>query len=66
MIWLMKIFEDLEKRTAADKVLRDKVFNIARNSKYDGCQRTLASMVYKFFYKKSKTVVLIKILNKLA
>ena len=65
MIWLMKIFEDLEKRTAADKVLRDKVFNY-RNSKYDGCQRALASMVYKFFYKKSKTVVLIKILNKLA
>ena len=66
MIWLMKVFENLGKRTAADKVLRDKVFNIARNSKYDGCQRALASLVYKFFYKKSKTVVLIKILNKLA
>ena len=57
-------FKDLERRTAADKVLRDKVFNIAKNSKYNRYQRDLASMVYKFFNKKSKTVVvLIKKLN---
>ena len=43
-------FKDLAKRTAADKVLRDKAFNIA---KYDGCQRGSASMVYKFFDKKT-------------
>ena len=36
------------------KVLRDKAFNIAKNPKYDGYQRVLASMVYKFFDKKSK------------
>ena len=36
-------------RTAADKILRDKAFNIAKNSKYDKYQRGLASMVYKFF-----------------
>ena len=30
-----------------DKFLRDKAFNIAKNSKYDGYQRNLASMVYK-------------------
>ena len=36
------------------KVLRDKAFNIAKNPKYDGYQRGLASMVYKFFDKKSK------------
>ena len=40
-------------RTEADKVLRDKVYNIASNPKYDGYQRGLASMVYKFFDKKS-------------
>ena len=42
--------KDLEKRTQSDKVLRDK---IASNPKYDGYQRGLASMVYKFFDKKS-------------
>ena len=41
-------FKDLKKRTAADKVLRDKAFNIAKNPKYDEYQRGLASMVYKF------------------
>ena len=29
-------FKDLTKRTAADKVLRDKAFNIAKDLKYDG------------------------------
>ena len=46
-------FKDLERRTASDKVLRDKAFNIAKNPKYDGYQRGLASMVYKIFDKKS-------------
>ena len=46
-------FKDLERRTASDKVLRDKAFNIAKNPKYDGYQRGLTSMVYKFFDKKS-------------
>ena len=47
-------FEDLTKRTAADKVLRDKAFKIARDQKYDGYQRGLASVVHKFFDKKSQ------------
>ena len=47
-------FKDLKKRTFSDKVLRDKVFTIAKNPRYDGYQRGLASMVYKFFDKKSK------------
>ena len=47
-------FKDLSKRTASDKVLRNKAFNIAKNPKYDGCQRGLASMVYKSFDKKTK------------
>ena len=46
-------FKDLKRRTASDKVLRDKAFNIAKNPKYDGYQRELASKVYKFFDKKS-------------
>ena len=44
----------LGKRTRAYKVLRDKAFKIASDPKYDGYQRELASMVYKFFYKKSR------------
>ena len=47
-------FKDLAKRTIADKVLRDKAFKIASDQKYDGYQRGLASMVYKFFDKKSQ------------
>ena len=39
------------KRAQSDKVLRDKAFKIASDSKYDGCQRGLASVVYKFFDK---------------
>ena len=47
-------FKDLTKKTIADKVLRDKVFKITSDHKYDGYQRGLASMVYKFFDKKSQ------------
>ena len=46
--------KDLVKRTQSDKVLRDKAFKIASDPKYDGYQRGLASMVYKFFDKKSR------------
>ena len=46
-------FKDLTSRTASDKILRDKAFNIAKNPKYDGYQRGLASTFYKFFDKKS-------------
>ena len=47
-------YKDLEKRTQLDKVLTDKAFAIANNPKCGGCQRGLASMVNKFFDKKSK------------
>ena len=46
-------FKVLTRRTAADKALRDKAFNIAKDPKYDGYQRGLASMVYKFFDKET-------------
>ena len=42
----------LNRKTAADKVLRDKAFNIAKYFKYDGCQLGFASMIYTFFDKK--------------
>ena len=48
-----RYFKDLNWRTAAGKVLRNKAFDIAKNPKYDGYQRELASVVYKFFHKKS-------------
>ena len=46
-------FKDLARRTASDKVLGDKAFKIASDPKYDGYRRGLASMVYRFFDKKS-------------
>ena len=49
-------FKDLKRRTASDKVLRDKAFNIVESPKYDGYQRGLASVVYKFFDKKSASL----------
>ena len=44
--------KNLAKRTQSDKVLKDKAFKIASDIKYDGHQRELAAMVYKFFDKK--------------
>ena len=41
--------KDLINRTKSNKVLRDRAYNIASNPEYDGYQRGLASMVYKFF-----------------
>ena len=40
--------KDLLNRTRVDKILRYKVYGIANNPQYDGYQRGLASMVYKF------------------
>ena len=48
---ILKI-KDLSRRAFADNVLRDKTFNIAKDPKYDGYQRGLASIVYNFFDKK--------------
>ena len=59
-------FKDLAKITALDKVSRDKAFNIAKNPKYDGYQRSLAFMVYKFFDKKASDSGDAKIANRSA
>ena len=46
-------FKDIARGTALDIALRDKALNIVKNSKYDGYQLGLASMVYIFFDKKT-------------
>ena len=48
--------KDLVKRTQSDKALKDKAFKIASDPKYDGYQRGLASMVYKFLDKTSASL----------
>ena len=48
--------KDLVRRTQSDKVLKDKAFKIASDPKYNCYQRGLASMVYKFFDKKSASL----------
>ena len=49
----------LTKRAQSDKVLRDKAFKIASDTKFDGYQRGLASMVHKFFIKSLVRVALL-------
>ena len=46
-------FKDFPRRTVSDKILGNKPFNVAKNSKYDKCQRGLVLMIYKLFDKKS-------------
>ena len=41
--------KDLTKRTVANKILKNKAFDIAKDSKYEGYQRGFASMIHKFF-----------------
>ena len=45
--------KDLVKKAQSDKFLKDKSFKIASDPKYDVYQSGLASMVYKFYDKKS-------------
>ena len=48
------VYGDFKDLKISDKGLRDKAFNIAKNPKYNGYQRGLASMIYNFFDKKAK------------
>ena len=45
-------FKNLTWRTASDKILRGKAFNIVKNPKNDGYHRDSASMVYTFLTKR--------------
>ena len=49
MMLRILIVKILQKRIVEDKILKNKAFDIAKDPKYDGHQRGLASMVYKFF-----------------
>ena len=46
------------RRTTSGKILRDKALNTAERRRYDGYQRVLAAMVYRFFDKKLQVVLL--------
>ena len=50
-------FKDLEKRTQSDIVLKINALKIASNPRYNGYERGLASMVYKFLTKNEKDLV---------
>ena len=49
-------YEDLTERTQSDIILKNKAFKIASNPKYNGYERASASMVWKFFDKRSKEI----------
>ena len=51
--------KDVAKRTISDKILNDKTYEIARNCNYNGYQNVLASMVYKFFDKKTEWGIIV-------
>ena len=56
--------KDLTRWTTSDKMLIFKTFNIAKNPKYDGYKRGLASMIFKVFDKRNSTKELAKELQK--
>ena len=54
MIWFTEILKTWQEEQI-QRVLCDKAFNIGKNLQYDEYQRSFASMVYKFFDKKSSS-----------
>ena len=54
-------YKDVENRLISDQKLRNSAYDIASNPKYDGYQRGLGSMVYKFF--KSKVAPQVKVMQ---
>ena len=53
----MEILKDLARRTAADKFLREKAYNIAKDPKYDGYQRGLALWFINSLIKRLQAVL---------
>ena len=49
-IYNNELDKDLARRTASDKTLRDKAFNIAKNPKYNGYQRGACFYGLQFFW----------------
>ena len=54
----MEVFKIYLKKTASDKILHGKVFNIGKSPTYDGYQRGLSSMVYIFLDKYYVSLIL--------
>ena len=50
-------YKDLKNRTQSDVVLKNKAYKIAVDPKYNGYERALASMVWKFFNERSKKII---------
>ena len=65
MIWPMEILNIKKKRTLSDKILKDKAYNIAKNPKYDGYQRGLASPINYLIKSRQALMFLIMTLNKI-
>ena len=53
-------FKDLTRKTVSNKILCDKAFHFAKNSKYDGYQCGLTAMVFTFLIK-TLLMVLLKV-----
>ena len=49
------IIKILQKKTISDIILKNRADEIARNRNYDGYQRALARIVYRFFDKKTRS-----------
>ena len=64
MAWLMELLRICLSGEASNKLLCDKAFNIAKSPKYDGYQRSLASMVCNFFIKSLMALLLQVVLLK--
>ena len=58
-------FKDLKRRTASDKILRDKAFNIAKNPKYDGYGSWFIWFINFLIKSPQVVVLLIMRLNKI-
>ena len=56
-------YKDLNGRTQSDIILKNKAYKIATNPRYDGFQRALASMVWRFFAKRSKGIASKRVLS---
>ena len=59
LMMLLTLMERIQlKKTISDNILKDRAYKIARNPKYDECQRALASMIYKGLDKKTGSEVI--------
>ena len=58
-------FKDLTRRTASDKILRDKAFNVAKSPKYDEYERDLLRLFITFLIKRLQVVLIKELVEEL-